>query len=134
MKNHSTVNALHGVGRRKSSVARVWLKNGSGEIIVNGKKVQDYFPTDTARDAVAFPLKIANTSQTFDVEANVFGGGVTGQSEAIRLGITRALLVFDESLRGQLRELGLVTVDSRVKERKKYGQFGARRKFQFVKR
>ena len=134
MKNHSTNNALHGVGRRKSSVARVWLKNGSGDVVVNGKTVQAYFPTDTARDAVTFPLKIANTSQTFDVEVNIHGGGVTGQSEAIQLGIARALLSFDENLRGQLRQLGLVTVDSRVKERKKYGQRGARRKFQFVKR
>ncbi|MBL4587751.1 30S ribosomal protein S9 [Candidatus Babeliales bacterium] len=126
--------ALHGVGRRKSSVARVWLKAGSGEIKVNGKSAKEYFPTDAARDAVTLPFRILSVGCTFDVKANVHGGGVTGQSEAIKLGISRALLLNDETLRKQMREFCLITVDSRVKERKKYGQKAARRKFQFVKR
>ena len=127
-------NALHGVGRRKSSVARVWLKAGSGEIKVNGKTSKEYFRTDAARDAVTFPFRVLSTGNTFDVKVTVHGGGVTGQSEAIKLGISRALLIGDETLRRQMREFSLITVDSRVKERKKYGQKGARRKFQFVKR
>ncbi len=133
MKNTAN-NALHGVGRRKSSVARVWLKAGSGQVTVNGQTSQEYFPTDAARDAVTFPFRMLPVGGKFDALVNVHGGGVTGQSEAARLGIARALLVYDETLRPQMREFGLVTVDSRLKERKKYGQRGARRRFQFVKR
>ena len=125
---------FHGVGRRKSSVARVWMKPGNGQIVVNGKKYDYYFPTEAARKAINTPLALVEKAGEFDVQVNVFGGGVTGQSDAIKLGISRALLVSDEKYRIPLRAEGLLTVDSRVVERKKYGQPGARRKFQFVKR
>ncbi len=125
----------HGVGRRKSSVARVWLKRGNGKISVNGKKHTQYFDTDIARNDAATPFRIApSTGAKYDVLANVYGGGPNSQAGAIRLGIARALVAADESLRITMRKHGLLTVDARVKERKKPGQKGARRKFQFVKR
>ncbi len=125
---------LHGVGRRKAAVARVWLKPGKGSIEVNGKNFTEYFGTDVARSAVVFPLHICGAEKSFDALVYVAGGGETGQSGAIKLGIARALLKSNEALRGVLRQNDLLTVDSRVKERKKPGQKGARRKFQFVKR
>lgn len=125
---------LHGVGRRKRSVARVWLKRGKGTIQVNGKKVDNYFDTDFVRDIAAASLTISGKAKEFDVKVNVCGGGMTSQANATRLGIARALLSDDESLRIIFRKHGLLTVDSRIKERKKYGQKGARAKFQFVKR
>ena len=125
---------LHGVGRRKRAIARVWVTKGSGGIRVNGKNLDRYFVTDNLRNDVVKALKITGYEKDFDVKVNVFGGGEVGQSQAARLGIARALLSFDESLRKPLRENSLLTVDSRIKERKKYGQRGARRKFQFVKR
>ncbi len=137
MKNMQKAQAssqFHGVGRRKSSVARVWVRQGSGNIQVNGKKHVDYFDTDIARDAVVTPLKLTGLDKKFDIQVNVSGGGRTGQSGAIRLAITRALVDNDESLRKIFRQNDLMTVDARKKERKKYGQLGARRKFQFVKR
>jgi len=125
---------LHGVGRRKAAVARVWLTKGNGVIIINGRKVDEYFDTDITRAAVRKPLEVANCEKNYDIKVNVFGGGMHGQSDATKLGIARALLVGDENLRSVLRAHGLLTVDARVKERKKYGQRGARAKFQFVKR
>jgi small subunit ribosomal protein S9 len=127
-------NLLHGVGRRKSAVARVWLTKGDGKIEVNGKDYSEYFDTDLTRRMVKSPIKISGMEKSFSIKVNVLGGGRVGQAGAVRLGISRALLVCDESLRQQLRKHSFLTVDSRKKERKKYGQKGARRKFQFVKR
>ncbi len=125
----------HGVGRRKSSVARVWLKKGKGTIIVNHKPYTEYFDTEVARLAAATPLKVYPQASThYDINVNVCGGGLCSQADAVKLGISRALLQTNEELKPLLKEHGLLTVDSRVKERKKYGQRGARRKFQFVKR
>lgn len=126
--------ANHGVGRRKSAVARVWLKTGKGEITVNGLDYAKYFDTDVTRDAVCTALEVTNHRKSFDIKVNVTGGGGTGQSDAAKLGIARALLTVDENLRPILKKHGLLTVDSRVVERKKPGQPGARKKFQFVKR
>lgn len=123
----------HGVGRRKSSVARVWLRRGTGKILVNDREYTSYFTTDIARLDAAKPFKALKTT-SYDVHADVSGGGINGQAGAVRLGISRALLSLDEAIRTTLRAQGLLTVDSRVKERKKYGQKAARRKFQFVKR
>jgi len=125
---------IHGVGRRKKSVARVWMKPGKGKIEVNGQDYTSYFHTDFARQAVLMPLKVCGFNNMFDAKINCAGGGQTGQSDAAKLGIARALLSTDESLRRKLRESGLLTVDSRIKERKKPGQPAARKKFQFVKR
>jgi small subunit ribosomal protein S9 len=124
----------HGVGRRKSSVARVWVKKGKGEIVVNGKPVDQYFTVDAARlDAKAsFQAVSLSSGMLFDI--NVAGGGYMSQAGAVRLGIARALVKFDETLKPELKKHGFISVDSRVKERKKYGQKGARRKFQFTKR
>jgi len=127
-------NNFHGIGRRKSSVARVWLKNGKGSILVNGKDYKNYFNTRVTREKVEIPCKLTGLDKKFDVNINVSGGGEIGQAEAVRLGISRAILSFDENTKSILRKNGLLTVDSRIKERKKYGQRGARRKFQFVKR
>lgn len=124
----------NGVGRRKSSVARVWLKRGKGEIVINGKSIQDYFPTNETRVEVIKPLVICQVQGTYNLKVNVVGGGICSQAGAVRLGVARALLKENEALRPVLRENGLLTVDSRLKERKKPGQPGARRKFQFVKR
>jgi small subunit ribosomal protein S9 len=124
----------HGVGRRKASVARVWLRQGKGEILVNGDDYQQYFDTEYARKIVIAPLKQLEIEKKFDIAVNVVGGGIVGQAGAVRLGIARALLESDASLRAALKKLGYLSVDSRKKERKKYGQKAARRKFQFVKR
>lgn len=133
-RNSTSSSNFHGVGRRKAAVARVWLKKGNGSIHVNGKNYADYFNTDTTRDTVTNPFKIVGLEKNFDAKITVEGGGIVGQSEAVCLGIARALLVADESLKKTLRQASLLTVDARKKERKKYGQRGARRKFQFVKR
>jgi small subunit ribosomal protein S9 len=127
-------NAKHGVGRRKASVARVWLSSGTGKIEVNGKDYKSYFDTDVTRHKVTMPLKVTGLDNTYSVQVNVVGGGLKGQADAVRLGIARALLVVNGSLKSTLRKYGFLTVDSRVKERKKYGQKAARRRFQFVKR
>ncbi|QQR49824.1 30S ribosomal protein S9 [bacterium] len=128
-----TSSTLHGVGRRKAAVARVWLSKGSGTITVNGQNHEEYFDTLINRNALLVPFKVTN-QKSFDAKVSVNGGGLRGQADAICLGIARALLESDEALRLTLRKNDLLTVDSRVKERKKYGQRGARRKFQFVKR
>lgn len=124
----------HGVGRRKNAVARVWLRRGKGQIIVNGKDVNDYFDTEHNRNQANLAFKVIPVSANYSAEINVVGGGVVSQAEAVKLGIARAMVEMDETMRAAYRPFRLLTVDSRVKERKKYGQRGARRKFQFVKR
>lgn len=125
---------LHGIGRRKSAVARVWLKPGTGKVEVNGVNYKEYFDTSLTRGTAVLPFKVCNLEKAFDAKVTVCGGGMVGQAGAVKLGIARALLVSNESLRLVLRDNELLTVDSRIKERKKYGQKGARKKFQFVKR
>ncbi len=129
-----SVPQAHGVGRRKCSIARVWLRKGKGTITVNGKDYQTYFDTNATRLEVSTLARLIPESLKFDVDANVYGGGLSGQADAVKLGIARALVSIDEALRITLRKFKLLTVDARIKERKKYGQKGARRKFQFVKR
>jgi small subunit ribosomal protein S9 len=127
-------NTLHSVGRRKSSVARVWLKPGKGDVEINGKKYLEYFDTEISRNKVIMPLKISGLTSAYDVFVNVCGGGLKGQADATRLGIARVLIKINESLKPLMRKYGFLTVDSRIKERKKYGRKAARRRFQFVKR
>ncbi len=124
----------YGTGRRKAATARVYLRPGSGEVTVNGRTLEDYFPNNVLRMVVSRPLEITETTGRFDVAVTVKGGGATGQAGAVRHGISRALLDYDEELREPLKTAGLLTRDSRVKERKKYGQKGARARFQFSKR
>ncbi|KIX85717.1 30S ribosomal protein S9 [candidate division TM6 bacterium JCVI TM6SC1] len=124
----------HGVGRRKSSVARVWLRRGTGNITINKRPVSEYFTTQASLLEAVMPMNAINAAQVYDIDVNVVGGGFTGQAGAVKLGIARALVQADEGLRIALREFDLLSVDSRVKERKKYGQKAARRRFQFVKR
>jgi small subunit ribosomal protein S9 len=124
----------YGTGRRKSSIARVFLRPGSGEFKINGRAFDEYFVTQAQRVAAKKPLVLTETSANFDVLVTVKGGGVTAQSDAVKLGITRALMVFNGELRKGLKAEGMVTRDSRIKERKKYGQKGARARFQFSKR
>lgn len=128
------VTKYYGTGRRKSSVARVWLRPGEGKILVNKKTIENYFQRPTHKVLISSPLKLLGVETKYDVWANVRGGGASGQAGAIRLGISRALLDMDNSLRRQLRKAGFLTRDPRAKERKKYGQKGARARFQFSKR
>jgi small subunit ribosomal protein S9 len=121
-------------GRRKNAVARVRLLAGSGQITVNNRTVDEYFPTVTLQNQLRAPLQITGTSLNFDVKADAKGGGTTGQMGAIRLGIARALLLADAALRPVLKKAGLLTRDPRMKERKKPGRPGARKRFQFSKR
>ena len=123
-----------GTGRRKTSVARVRLATGSGKITVNGRAFENYFPVDTLRATATQPLTVTGTAEKVDARINVTGGGPNGQAGAVRHGIARALLKFDVNLRPQLKAEGLLTRDSRMKERKKYGQPGARKRFQYSKR
>jgi small subunit ribosomal protein S9 len=124
----------YGTGRRKTSAARVFLRPGTGTITVNHREFDRYFPTDALRTQVKRPLLVTETGEKFDVLATVAGGGVNGQAGAVRLGIARALVEFNAELRKQLKKDGLLTSDSRIKERKKYGLAGARKRFQFSKR
>ncbi len=124
----------YGTGRRKSAIARVFLRPGSGKFTVNGKEFEQYFVTPAQRAAARLPFGIADINETFDVVTTVKGGGVNGQADAVKLGIARALMEFNEELRKPLKTGGMVTRDSRGKERKKYGQRGARARFQFSKR
>ena len=124
----------YGTGRRKTSTARVYLHNGSGEFLINRKPFDQYFPNETLRMIIRQPLQLTETASKFDILINVRGGGPAGQAGAIRHGITRALLEFNADLRPALKQAGLVTRDPRIKERKKYGQKGARKRFQFSKR
>ena len=124
----------YGTGRRKTSTARVYLRPGTGEVTINRQPFERYFPNQTLRMMIRQPLQLTETSNKFDLLVNVDGGGLSGQAGAIRHGITRALLEFNADLRRTLKHAGLVTRDPRVKERKKYGQKGARKRFQFSKR
>jgi small subunit ribosomal protein S9 len=124
----------YGTGRRKASVARVWLQAGAGKVEVNERPVDDFFPRQTLKMILMQPLKVVGIEGKYDVIATVDGGGITGQAGAIRLGIARALLQLDAALRSTLKKAGLLTRDPRAKERKKYGQKGARARFQFSKR
>jgi small subunit ribosomal protein S9 len=124
----------YGTGRRKTSTARVFLRPGSGAITVNHKPIESSFPAESQRLIIRMPLIVTETAERFDVLATTAGGGVTGQAGALRLGIARALLEFNEELRSPLRKAGLLTRDPRAKERKKYGMAGARKRFQFSKR
>ncbi len=124
----------HALGRRKESVARVYLRPGTGIVSVNGRKFEDYFPNDVLKMVIRQPLALTETTEKFDVVARVDGGGVAGQAGAIRHGIARALCLFNVELRPTLKKAGLLKRDSRMKERKKYGQRGARARFQFSKR
>jgi small subunit ribosomal protein S9 len=126
--------SFYGTGKRKSSIARVWLKPGSGKIIVNDKTLDDYFGRETSKMVVKQPLELTENSEKFDIFVTVKGGGDSGQAGAIKHGITKALLQVDVALRGVLKKAGFITRDSRVKERKKYGKAAARASFQFSKR
>jgi len=123
-----------GTGRRKTSVARVFLRPGKGDITVNNRPIERYFQTETSRAMVRQPLAATETVEKFDLLILANGGGVTGQAGAARLGISRALVEFNAELRGRLKKLGFLTRDPRKHERKKYGQKGARKRFQFSKR
>ena len=123
-----------GTGRRKSSVARIFLRSGKGEITVNNRPFDNYFPTDSTRAMVRQPLLATETLDKFDILILTDGGGVAGQAGAARLGIARALVEFNAELRSRLKKLGYLTRDPRAHERKKYGQKGARKRFQFSKR
>jgi len=125
---------FYATGRRKTSAARVFLKAGSGKITVNGKTLDTYMPTPTARMTVVMPFSLTDTKNQYDARVTVVGGGVTGQSEAIRHGLSRALIIVNPDLRGVLKKAGLLTRDSRMVERKKYGKHKARRSTQFSKR
>lgn len=124
----------HSVGRRKTSIARVYVAEGSGKITVNDRELTDYFPKATSRYVVNQPLNLVGLTEKFDIKVNVKGGGTTGQSGAIRLGIARALIAINASNRSELKKAGFLTRDPRKVERKKYGLAGARRSYQFSKR
>jgi small subunit ribosomal protein S9 len=124
----------YGTGRRKSAIARVYLRPGSGEFKINGRPFEEYFVTPSQQSAAKQPLVSTEMVTTFNVVARVTGGGVNGQADAVKLGIARALMVFNIELRKKLKAEGLVSRDSRSKERKKYGQKGARKRFQYSKR
>ena len=124
----------YGTGRRKSSTARVYLRPGAGSFVVNGRPFEEYFPNESQKMIIRQPLLITETAEKFDILVNVSGGGVSGQTGAIRHGIARALLDYNKELRQRLRKAGLLTRDPRIKERKKYGQKGARARFQYSKR
>lgn len=128
------VEQYHAIGRRKSARARVFLRPGSGQVVVNGQTGDAYFHRDTLMMILRSPLVTTETNVQFDVICNVNGGGKSGQAEAIMLGISRALTLYNPELRGVLKKAGFMTRDARVKERKKYGQKGARARFQFSKR
>ncbi|HEY4491215.1 MAG TPA: 30S ribosomal protein S9 [Acidobacteriota bacterium] len=124
----------YGTGKRKKAIARVFLKPGQGGFQINRRKLDEYFPSEALKIIAKQPLLITETAEKFDVNAFAIGGGITGQAEAVRLGIARALLRFNSELRKKLKEAGFLTRDARIKERKKYGQPGARKRFQYSKR
>ncbi|MGQ9693700.1 MAG: 30S ribosomal protein S9 [Thermodesulfobacteriota bacterium] len=125
---------FYGTGKRKTSVARVWLRPGQGKFTVNERELENFFPLETAKAMIFQPLELTGTLGQFDISVNVQGGGIKGQAGAIRHGISRALLTVKEEFREILKKAGLLTRDSRIKERKKYGQKGARKRFQYSKR
>ena len=130
----NTENIYYATGKRKSAIARTWLKPGKGEIIINNRPVDDYFKTPSTKILMMQPLVLTNTLGSYDIKIRVLGGGISGQAGAIRHGITKALIDIDPDLRQILKKAGFVKRDPRVKERKKYGQKGARARFQFSKR
>jgi small subunit ribosomal protein S9 len=125
---------FYATGKRKTSIARVWLKPGNGQILVNQRSIDEYFGRETSKMVVRQPLELTGNNGKFDIMVNVSGGGPSGQAGAIKHGITKALLAVDIDLRAVLKKAGFITRDSRVKERKKYGRRAARRSFQFSKR
>lgn len=125
---------IHKIGRRKTAVARIYLSEGKGNITINKRELDNYFTTPTLRYKVKQPLALTNNETSFDIKVNVFGGGITGQAEAIRLAISRAMCEINEEHRLVLKPEGLLTRDPRMVERKKFGQKKARKKFQFSKR
>lgn len=125
---------FNAVGRRKSAVARVYLSAGNGKVTINNRPLEEYFPSPLLRYVVCQPFAELALSETFDVKVNLYGGGISGQAEAVRLGIARALISYNPELKAQLRAAGFVTRDAREVERKKPGRPGARRRFQFSKR
>jgi small subunit ribosomal protein S9 len=127
-------NTYYATGRRKTAIAKTWIKPGSGEIVINNRPVEEYFPIETIRTDMIQPFKITNTFGSYDVKATVVGGGIAGQADAVRHGITRALVIVNPDFRLTLKRAGFIKRDPRVKERKKYGQKGARARFQFSKR
>ena len=127
-------NVFYATGKRKSAIARTWLTPGSGQITVNKKPLDEYFRIETAKILLVQPFVLTNTSGDYDVKVKVLGGGISGQASAIRHGITKALILVNPDFRGPLKKAGFVKRDPRVKERKKYGQKGARARFQFSKR
>lgn len=127
-------NIYYATGKRKNAIAKTWLTPGSGKIIINKRPLEDYFPLETLRTDLQEPFKLTNTVGSFDVKISVKGGGIAGQAGAVRHGITKALILSDPELRASLKKAGFVKRDPRVKERKKYGQKGARARFQFSKR
>jgi small subunit ribosomal protein S9 len=127
-------NLYYATGRRKTAISRTWITPGSGEIIINNRPVDEYFPVEATREEMIQPFKITNTLGSYDVKATVVGGGIAGQAGAVRHGITRALVSVNPDFRLSLKKAGFIKRDPRVKERKKYGQKGARARFQFSKR
>ena len=127
-------NQYYATGRRKTAISRTWITPGSGEIIINNRPVEEYFPIAVTREEMIQPFKITNTLGSYDVKATVVGGGIAGQAGAVRHGITRALVSVNPDFRLSLKKAGFIKRDPRVKERKKYGQKGARARFQFSKR
>lgn len=125
---------LNATGKRKCSIARIRMKPGKGDIVVNNRPLSEYFGTEILRQIVKQPLILTNNAEKFDAIVNVCGGGISGQAGAIKHGLTRALLLHDPELRGSLKKAGFITRDSRIKERKKYGRKKARKRFQFSKR
>jgi small subunit ribosomal protein S9 len=125
---------FYATGKRKEAIARTWLRPGTGQITINGRPIDRYFSRETAKMVVLQPLELTDMVGKFDILVNVTGGGLTGQAGAIKQGITKALLVYDVQLRAVLKKAGFITRDSRVKERKKYGQKGARARYQYSKR
>jgi small subunit ribosomal protein S9 len=124
----------YGTGRRKTSTARVFLRPGTGVLTINRKPLEQAFPTEALRTQIRRPLALTETAEKFDILATIAGGGIAGQAGALRLGIARALVEYNVELRPQLKKEGFLTRDARIKERKKYGQKGARKRFQFSKR
>ena len=125
---------FYATGKRKSSIARVWLKRGDGEFTINSRTLDDYFPRETLKMIIRQPFELTDTLNQYDVAVNVHGGGISGQAGAIKHGISKALLEINGDFRPVLKKAGFITRDSRIKERKKYGQKGARARYQYSKR
>ncbi|MDP3980520.1 MAG: 30S ribosomal protein S9 [Chlamydiota bacterium] len=128
------IETFYGTGRRKTAIAKVWINRGSGKIQVNGKTAEGYFARPTLEKIIRKPLDITQRESQYDIKAQVLGGGLSGQAQALSLGLSRALVISDPTLHKKLRDEGFLTRDPRAKERKKYGQKGARKRFQFSKR